>query len=232
MSLIPSSKTACEAKTWKKKKIKLISHYFPAGITIDLREEGAHLSENWLIYIYKKKTHTGINLCILYKRKLVNRLLVCQGITVYECTWVWCKECENKYSWPKFCLPMGGQGSSGVMLIAYLPSTAVINHHWAVSIHEVQCEMLKSLIQHFWLSLTVKVTAYIKETNQKSVRSDGLLLPSSVVLSGHPAHGICLSTSFIVGVPSGLSYSFVTEIPVKSEFSLVSHSSHEFHLRN
>jgi hypothetical protein len=74
MSLICSSKTARKAKLAKR---KLISHYFPTGTTIDLREEGARISENWLI-----NWKTGINLCISYKRKLVNRLLVYRGITV------------------------------------------------------------------------------------------------------------------------------------------------------
>jgi hypothetical protein len=59
-------------------KRKWISHYFLIGITIGLRKEGARISENWLVN-WKK----GINLCILYKQKLLNRLLVYRGITVH-----------------------------------------------------------------------------------------------------------------------------------------------------
>jgi hypothetical protein len=47
-------------------------------MTIGLRVEGARISENWLV-----NWKTGINLCVSYKRKLVNRLLMYQGITVF-----------------------------------------------------------------------------------------------------------------------------------------------------
>jgi hypothetical protein len=60
---------------WKPVKRKLISHYFPMGITIGLWEEGARISENWLV-----NWRTGINLYISYKRKLVNRLLYTEGL--------------------------------------------------------------------------------------------------------------------------------------------------------
>jgi hypothetical protein len=60
-------------------KLKLLSHYFPTGTTISLREEVARTSENWLVNL-----KTGINLCISYERKLVKRLLVYRRITVLE----------------------------------------------------------------------------------------------------------------------------------------------------
>jgi hypothetical protein len=66
---------ACKAKTHKT-KINFWEE-FP-GTVIGLREEGAHISENWLV-----NWKTGINLCISYKQKLVNWLLVYQGITVH-----------------------------------------------------------------------------------------------------------------------------------------------------
>jgi hypothetical protein len=72
-SLIRSSKLLV-----KFVKRKLISHYFPTGTTIYLREEGARISENWLV-----NWKTSINLCISYKRKLVNLLLVYRGITAH-----------------------------------------------------------------------------------------------------------------------------------------------------
>jgi hypothetical protein len=45
---------------------------------IGMREEGARIRENWLV-----NWKTGINLCISYSQKLVNQLLVYQGITVF-----------------------------------------------------------------------------------------------------------------------------------------------------
>jgi hypothetical protein len=73
-SLICSSKTALR---WKLVKRKLISDYFPTRTTTGLWEEVAHISENWLA-----NWKTGINLCISYKQKLMNRLLTYRGITV------------------------------------------------------------------------------------------------------------------------------------------------------
>jgi hypothetical protein len=74
-SLIRSSKTAHEAKT---RKTKIDFREEAPGTTISLREEGARTSESWLV-----NWKTGINLCISYKRKLANRLLVYRGITVH-----------------------------------------------------------------------------------------------------------------------------------------------------
>jgi hypothetical protein len=45
-SLIRSSKIARKAKS---RKTKIISHYFPKGITIGLREKGARIRENWVV---------------------------------------------------------------------------------------------------------------------------------------------------------------------------------------
>jgi hypothetical protein len=64
-SLIRSSKTARKTKTRKTK----------INFREKAREEGACISENW---------KTGINLCISYSRKLVNRLLVYRGIIVFD----------------------------------------------------------------------------------------------------------------------------------------------------
>jgi hypothetical protein len=47
------------------------------GTVFSLQEKGARICENWLI-----NWKTSINLCILYKRKLVNRLLIYRGIPV------------------------------------------------------------------------------------------------------------------------------------------------------
>jgi hypothetical protein len=46
MSLIHSFKTACKAKTHK---TKINFREEALGTTIGLREEGAHISKNWLI---------------------------------------------------------------------------------------------------------------------------------------------------------------------------------------
>jgi hypothetical protein len=58
MSLIHSSKTDHKAKT------KINFQEEALGTMISLLEEGAHISENWLV-----NRKTGINLCILYKRE-------------------------------------------------------------------------------------------------------------------------------------------------------------------
>jgi hypothetical protein len=63
-SLIRYSKTAHKAKTHK---MKINFQEEAPGITISLREVGARISENWLV-----NSKTGINLCISYKRKLIN----------------------------------------------------------------------------------------------------------------------------------------------------------------
>jgi hypothetical protein len=50
MSLICSSKTACKAKNHKMKIIfPTTSREEAPGTTTSLREEGAHISENWII---------------------------------------------------------------------------------------------------------------------------------------------------------------------------------------
>jgi hypothetical protein len=73
-SLISSSKTARKAKTCK---TKINFREEVPGTIIGLREEGAHLSEDWLV-----NWKTGINLCISYEQKLINSLRVYRGITV------------------------------------------------------------------------------------------------------------------------------------------------------
>jgi hypothetical protein len=73
-----SSKTARKAKT---RKTKINFREEAPGTTIGLQEEGARIRENWLVY-----WKTGINLCISYKRKVENRLLVYRGITVIRNT--------------------------------------------------------------------------------------------------------------------------------------------------
>jgi hypothetical protein len=80
-SLIRSPKLLVRRKLVKR---KLISHFFPTGTTIGLREEGARIRENWLVN-WKKR----ISLCISYERKLVNRLLVYRGTTVISDILLW-----------------------------------------------------------------------------------------------------------------------------------------------
>jgi hypothetical protein len=77
MSFISSSKTARKVKI---RKTKINFPFLPKapGTTIGLLEEGARISENWLV-----NWKTSINLCISYKRKIVNWLLVYRGITVF-----------------------------------------------------------------------------------------------------------------------------------------------------
>jgi hypothetical protein len=76
MSWIRSSKIACKGKTLK---TKINFQEEVSGTTIGLWEEGACISENWL-----GNWKTGINLCISYKRKLTNQLLVFWGITILK----------------------------------------------------------------------------------------------------------------------------------------------------
>jgi hypothetical protein len=67
-----------------------------------LREEGAHISKNWLI-----NWKTSINLCISYKWKLVNQMLVYRGITVhaemsaFQCV---CKKLKSTELWANYVL--------------------------------------------------------------------------------------------------------------------------------
>jgi hypothetical protein len=75
-SLIHSSKTVCKTKT---RKTKMNFPKLPDGNNNWFaKERRAHTSKNWLV-----NWKTSINLCILYKRKLVNRLLIYRGITVF-----------------------------------------------------------------------------------------------------------------------------------------------------